>query len=270
MTDWGGSVHYAAAHAKAPSLQSRPRPGSSISYGIFVLMLRLLDRVSRRLQRWYNYRLIASSVAGKKGLEIGGPSYEFSKVGLIPIYPLLGSLETSNFSQGNLWSGDTFDYILDATRLESVEDGRYDFLLACHVLEHVANPLKALKEWHRVLKPHGSLLILLPDKNHTFDHRRPYTTFAHLKEDFDRDTKENDLTHLDEILALHDLDKDPPAGTLAEFKERSLRNFENRALHHHVFEPKLLPEILSFGGFKVLRTSVSFPPNIIAFGRKVL
>lgn len=253
----------------ASSLQSRRRPGSSISYDIFVLMPRLLDRVSRRLQRWYNFRVIASSVAGKKGLEIGGPSHEFSKVGLIPIYPLLGSLQTSNYSQGNLWSEDTFDYILDATRLESVENGQYDFLLACHVLEHIANPLKALKEWHRVLKPHGSLLILLPDKNHTFDHRRPYTTFAHLKDDLDRNIEENDLTHLDEILALHDLERDPPAGTLAEFKERSLRNFENRALHHHVFDPKMISELFSFAGFKLLRESVDFPPNIVAFGRKL-
>lgn len=238
-------------------------------YGIFVLMPRVLKRVSRRLERWYNFRVIASSVSGKKGLEIGGPSHEFTETGLIPIYPLLGSLETTNYSKGTLWSQDTVDYVLDATCLAPVEDSKYDFLLACHVLEHIANPLKALKEWRRVLKPGGSILILLPDKHHTFDHRRPYTSFAHLKADFDQGTPESDLTHLDEILALHDLERDPPAGTLEQFKERSLRNFENRALHHHVFDPKLLPELFSFGGFKLMRESVTFPPNIIAFGRKI-
>jgi SAM-dependent methyltransferase len=231
-------------------------------------MTKLQTRISRRLQRWWNFRLISWSVAGKSGIEIGGPSHEFSKAGLIPIYPLLGSLQTCNYTQWNLWSQDKVNYVHDATKLESIEDGKYDFLLACHVLEHVANPLKALNEWHRVLKPGGSLLVLLPDKNHTFDHRRPYTTFEHLKEDFERDTQEDDLTHLDEILFLHDLEKDPPAGTPAEFKERSLKNFENRGLHHHVFDPKLLPGLFSFAGFRLLHESVAFPPNIIAFGRK--
>ncbi len=228
----------------------------------------LLERVSRRLQRWFNFRLIAHFIAGKRGLEIGGPSHEFSKEGLIPIYPLLGSLHTSNYSEGNLWSDEAIDFVHNATRLEAVEDATYDFVLASHVLEHVANPLKALKEWHRVLKPGGSLLILLPNKAYTFDHRRPYTTFAHLKEDFDLDTQEDDLTHLDEILRLHDLDKDPPAGTPEEFRQRSLRNFENRALHHHVFDPKIMSDLFSFAGFKLLRESIDFPPNIVAFGRK--
>jgi SAM-dependent methyltransferase len=132
----------------------------------------------------------------------------------------------------------------------------------------VANPLKALKEWRRVLKPGGYLLILLPNKVYTFDHRRPYTTFAHLKQDFDADTQEDDLTHLEEILLLHDLDKDPPAGTPQEFRQRSLKNFENRALHHHVFDPGMMPELFSFAGFRLMRESIDFQPNIIAFGRK--
>ncbi len=238
-------------------------------YGRFVPKPNILKRISRRLERWYNFRMIASSVSGKKGLEIGGPSHEFTPSGLIPIYPLLGSLETTNYSTGTIWSQEHVDYVLDATSLASVEDGKYDFLLACHVLEHVANPLKALKEWNRILKPGGAIVILLPNKLHTFDHRRPYTSFAHLKSDFDQDTPESDLTHLEEILSLHDLEMDPPAGTLEQFKERSLRNFENRALHHHVFDPMLIPELLSFGGFKLLRESVTFPPNIICLGRKV-
>ncbi len=212
--------------------------------------------------------MIAAAVAGKKGIEIGGPSHEFSAAGLLPIYPLVGSLDTSNYAERNIWSGDKVDYVHDATRLESVEDSKYDFLLACHVLEHIANPLKALKEWHRVLKPGGAILLLVPDKNHTFDHRRPYSTFEHLKLDFERDTREDDLTHLDEILSLHDLNQDLPAGTPEEFRERSLHNFENRCLHHHVFDPNLIPKIFSFGGFELIHELGGFPPHIIALGRR--
>jgi SAM-dependent methyltransferase len=230
-------------------------------------MKSLLYRIARRVRRWRNYRLISSWVAGKNGLEIGGPSQEFSKAGLIPIYPILGSLDNSNYAERNVWSGARVDYVNEATRLDSIEDGKYDFVLACHVLEHVANPLKAVREWHRVLKPSGALLVLLPDKNYTFDHRRPYTTFEHLRSDFEADIQEDDLTHLDEILSLHDLGQDLPAGTPEEFRERSLHNFANRCLHHHVFDPRLVPEILSFGGFTLLHESVDFPPHIIALGR---
>jgi hypothetical protein len=55
---------------------------------------------------------------------------------------------------------------------------------------------------------------LLPDKRRTFDHRRPVTTLAHLIADLNADMAEDDLTHLPEILALHDLERDPDAGNM--------------------------------------------------------
>jgi ubiquinone/menaquinone biosynthesis C-methylase UbiE len=232
-------------------------------------MSRLLERVSRRVKRCDMFLVIAPSVFRRKGLEIGGPSRDFSKGGLIPLYPLVGTLHTSNYLKANIWSNEAFDYIHEATQLKSIEDGTYDFLLASHILEHVANPIKALKEWHRILRPGGSLLVLLPNKEHTFDHRRPYTSFAHLIADFEVDTGEDDLTHLEEILRLHDLQMDPPAGTLEQFRTRSLDNFENRALHQHVFDPKIISDLFSFAGFRLVRESTYFPPHIIAFGRRL-
>ncbi len=243
--------------------------GDSTLYAIFLLMSRLLKRVSRRLKRWYMFQVIASSVSRKTGLEIGGPSRDFSKEGLIPIYSRVGTLHTCNYLKANIWSNEAFDYIHEASRLESIADATYDFLLASHILEHVANPLKALKEWQRVLRPGGSLLVLLPNKEHTFDHRRPYTPLAHLIADFEADTREDDLTHLEEILRFHDLEMDPPAGTLEEFRTRSLKNFDNRALHHHVFDPKIIPDLFSYAGFRITLESIDFQPHIIAFGRRL-
>ncbi|PYL73305.1 MAG: hypothetical protein DMF22_01865 [Verrucomicrobia bacterium] len=37
-----------------------------------------------------------------------------------------------------------------------IPSGKYDFLLASHCLEHMANPLCAFQEWLRVLKKKGS------------------------------------------------------------------------------------------------------------------
>jgi SAM-dependent methyltransferase len=43
----------------------------------------------------------------------------------------------------------------------TLEDGSYDVVIASHVLEHV-NDRKALKELHRILKPGGIALLMVP------------------------------------------------------------------------------------------------------------
>ncbi|TNE55615.1 MAG: SAM-dependent methyltransferase [Bacteroidetes bacterium] len=42
------------------------------------------------------------------------------------------------------------------------EDGHFDTVLCTEVLEHVPNPLSFLEEIHRVLKPHGTLVLSVP------------------------------------------------------------------------------------------------------------
>lgn len=47
-----------------------------------------------------------------------------------------------------------------------MEDHSVDGVLAKHLLEHVIDPVYALKEWNRVLKQDGKLVILCPDYRH--------------------------------------------------------------------------------------------------------
>lgn len=49
----------------------------------------------------------------------------------------------------------------DATAL-SFEDDSFDRVIGAHVLEHLPNPHQVLREWIRVLKPGGTLSIVLP------------------------------------------------------------------------------------------------------------
>ena len=131
------------------------------------------------------------------------------------------------------------------------KDKKYDFVLSSNNLEHIANPLKALKEFSRIVKPDGTILVLVPEKTETFDHNRDYTTFEHLLEDYKSDTGEDDLSHLPDIIEKHDYSLDPECGGKQKFIERAKKNLENRCLHHHVFEEETLRKSYKFAGIKV-------------------
>jgi SAM-dependent methyltransferase len=247
----------------------------------------LIRAVGRRFssRRLKSYRAARRLVSGKTGLEIGGPSDLFAAGGPLPLYPLVTSLDNCNFSATTIWEGQireglTFrsdarrapgrQYIAEAANLSAIASGSYDVVLSSHTIEHSANPLRALREWLRVLKDNGGVVLVVPHKEGTFDHRRPLTTLEHLIEDEKRETKEDDLTHLDEILALHDLALDPGAGDARAFAARSARNAENRCLHHHVFDTTLVAEMLHLLGLQIDAIERVPPYHIVAVARKTL
>lgn len=227
-----------------------------------------------------NIDLFLTHFTSKKGIEIGGPSAIFSKE--IPIYPVVKSLDGCNFSTQTVWEGNIVEgnnfkyykdkkghqYICEASNLESIPNETYDFLVASHCLEHCANALKTVEEWLRVLKKGGAILLILPYKRGTFDHNRSVTSLEHLLHDLENNIDETDLTHLNEIIELHDLNMDLPAGTKAQFKERSLKNYHNRCLHHHVFDFKLLQNIYAHYNVKTINTTFVKPYHQIILGIK--
>jgi ubiquinone/menaquinone biosynthesis C-methylase UbiE len=155
---------------------------------------------------------------------------------------------------------------VDASDLSSIADQSYDFVLSSHNLEHIANPVKALYEWKRVTRPGGGLILLLPNHMRTFDHRRSPTTVDHMFEDFRQQTPEDDLYHLPEILEKHDFNLDPGT-TVEEFHRRSLENFNNRCLHHHVFDASNSRELLLRSGLEVLAVELALPNHIFLLAR---
>ena len=173
------------------------------------------------------------------GLEVGGPSDIFKKRGHVPVYSIAARIDNCNFAGNTTWEGAIsegfafiFDnrkppgrqYIAEASNLQCIEDASYDFVLSSHCIEHLANPLRGLEEWIRVLKKDGLLVLVVPHKDGTFDHRRPVTSLKHLIQDFDSQTDEGDATHLEEILRLHDLSRDPGAVDFQFLKDRSKFN----------------------------------------------
>jgi ubiquinone/menaquinone biosynthesis C-methylase UbiE len=70
----------------------------------------------------------------------------------------------------------------DATYMEGVEDNKFQTVYASHVLEHLPDPETALKNWYRILRPGGHLIVLVPHRelyerkkelpsNWNFDHK---------------------------------------------------------------------------------------------------
>lgn len=221
---------------------------------------------------------------GRTGIEFGGPSSIFGARGIFPVYPLAARIDNCNFDYRTLWEGEIkpqggfhFDtrrapgqqFVAEATDLRFLPDDGYEFVLSSHMLEHSANPLKALREWLRLLKPGGTLFLVLPHREGTFDHRRPVTPLQHLVDDFECQMGEDDLTHLPEILELHDLRRDPEAGGLAAFKARSERNSENRGLHHHVFDTRLAVELLDYSGLQIRAVESAFPFHIATLATRL-
>ena len=224
-----------------------------------------------------------SQLAGKRTLEIGGPTDIFRDEGLLPIYRVLDTVDNCLYSNQTIWTGkvstgQTFEYhfrkhpgiqyICEATDLKLIPDSSYECVLASHCLEHVANPLRALAEWKRILKNGGLLLLVLPHKDGTFDWRRPVTPLAHMIEDYEKQTGEDDLTHLPEILALHDLEKDEPAGSPEQFRIRSMENRFNRALHHHVFDTLTASKLIDRANFQLVRVNNFRPFHIVILARR--
>ena len=245
--------------------------------------VRLLQKIfPPRITR---YRTYLERLRGGYGLEIGGPSKVFSRRGIVPVYPVVAGLDGCNFSSQTVWEGNIQEgegryryakgrtpgrqFINDAVTLEGIASNTYDFIISCGCIEHIANPLKALSEWLRVIRSGGHLLLLVPHRDGTFDHRRPLTPFSHLLEDLDRRVGEDDLTHLAEILELHDLAMDPPAGDQEQFRQRSLKNIENRCLHHHTFDRDLVVRMVEHTGLRVVEVQQGPPFWIAVLAEKV-
>ncbi len=243
-----------------------------------------LISASRRLlrTRLKSYKQCRARIGNGVGLEIGGPTPLFMQP-LFPVYNDAVRVDNCNFAfhtvwEGSLKEGDNFhfdkrhepgrQYITEATDLSAMASEAYDFVLASHVLEHVANTILALHEWKRVLKQHGTMVLVVPHRDGTFDHRRPVTPLTHFIQDYQQHVTEGDLTHLEEILQLHDLSLDPGAGDLASFQERSKHNPTNRCLHHHVYYTRTAIAIVDYIGLQILSVEPFLPDSILIVAEK--
>jgi predicted SAM-dependent methyltransferase len=84
---------------------------------------------------------------------------------------------------------------LDRDGLSQFPDSAFDFVVINHVLEHVANPVKAVRELFRICRRGGTVIIAIPDKDYTFDKGRALTPWEHLWNDYTSDVRVSDDEH---------------------------------------------------------------------------
>ena len=232
-------------------------------------------------KRVKNYKFLKSKFINQNGLEIGGPSFAFTEKGFLPLYSVVGNLDGCNFSNQTVWEGEIksglnykygvrtgTQFIFDGGSLKEIADNSYDFVLSCHSLEHMANPIKALVEWKRIIKDNSHVLLILPHKDNTFDRNRPITHINHLINDLENNTLENDETHFQEVLSLHDLSLDAGIKDMEALRLRTSGNYDNRCVHHHVFNTPMVAQMVDYAGFKICEIQHFNPFHIIFLLKK--
>ncbi len=86
-----------------------------------------------------------------KGVDIGGRPDPLTLYR--ELFPLITDLKTWDIEDG------------DAQFMAGIEDATYDFVFSSHCLEHLRDPIEGLRNWLRVLKPNGHLIITIPDED---------------------------------------------------------------------------------------------------------
>ncbi len=212
---------------------------------------------------------------GLRGLEIAGPSGIFGEENLFPVYSYVESLDDFSHPRPLDWGGRPLvaggefryaagrptgrQFVGDATSLKGIDDATYDVIIGSHVLEHIANPLKALRSWLSALKPDGLLLQVIPHGEGTFDRNRPVTPLAHLIDDFDQDVPEDDRTHYAEVAALSTQNHSEHW-----FAEAHL----HRGVHQHVFDTASVLGLYRYVGLAIVGVAAVKPHHIAILGRK--
>lgn len=133
------------------------------------------------------------------------------------------------------------DFLTDFGSLAGVADESMDFVIGCHVIEHVFDPIGSLVNAHRVLKPGGKLLLVVPEKSRTFDRERPLTKLEHLIEDNEHPSPERDRGHYEEFYTL--AFKTEPSQLQARVEAEFARRGD---LHVHVWDYPTFGELVQW------------------------
>jgi SAM-dependent methyltransferase len=152
------------------------------------------------------------------------------------LFPELG--ESPGFPKPDIVSD------LDLERLSQLPDQSQDFVIASHVIEHLANPLAMLVDIHRVLRTGGLLILLVPDRHRTFDRDRDPTPLEHLVDEYQRDVREVDDAHIIEyVIATSETNPRQPT---SDVTPELIALHRRRSVHVHVWDVAEFQQVLDY------------------------
>ena len=102
------------------------------------------------VRRLHDVRFVTRYFVGE-GINVGAGFDHLSFYG--SLFPLMSGVKEWDVEDG------------DGMLLESVGDETYDFLHSSHCLEHLQDPMLALSNWIRVVKPGGHIIFTVPDED---------------------------------------------------------------------------------------------------------
>lgn len=138
------------------------------------------------------------------------------------------------------------DVICDiaASSLDAFSDQSMDFVVASHLIEHLPNPLGLLDGVHRVLRPGGTLVLLVPDRRRTFDRDRPPTPLEHVVSDYKSGVGVVDEEHIAEFRS--NVDKVDIYSMSSTERESDLASRRDKSIHVHCWAPVEFNEVLEY------------------------
>jgi len=128
-------------------------------------------------------------------------------------------------------------------RLAPIPDASQDFVIASHVLEHLSEPIGLIAELHRVLRPGGVALILLPDRQRTEDRFRSPTSLEHLVAEYRAGVTDVSDAHLTEFLK----DRGKRLKGSPEQRRRTLDGLRKQSIHVHCWNAQEFAPVLLWG-----------------------
>jgi len=135
---------------------------------------------------------------GKNGVEIGASNQ--NSFGLDKTKSLYYNLDISE-EQSN--TNQMFKIQPAEVHLYAVGDALpiqkecLDYVISSHVIEHFFDPIEAIKEWMRTLKPGGIIFMIVPHKERTIDRDREITPLQEHIQRHEKKLNISDYAHLD-------------------------------------------------------------------------
>jgi predicted SAM-dependent methyltransferase len=110
----------------------------------------MLEQSKAARRRFYNGNFHNRYLSGH-GIDIGGKPDPFSQY--IGVFPLVKSVKIWDLEDG------------DAQEMATCKDDSFDFVVSSHCLEHMVDVYEALKNWIRITKSGGYIIITVPDED---------------------------------------------------------------------------------------------------------